>query len=112
TIARRVLQEGYRRRSRERSVFHNLERQSPKASVAEEVDPRLPCLHKCLQQLPEASRLLILSYYDGDGRAHLSERKALADQLGLTYVTLKVRAHRARCALEACLGDCLGTKAR
>jgi DNA-directed RNA polymerase specialized sigma24 family protein len=107
-VARRVLQERYKRTSRERKALDVLERDVAAAPPPEEPDARLPCLKDCLERLPGESQTLIVAYYDGDGRAHLSERKALADQLGLTYATLKTRAHRVRNMLEECLKECVG----
>jgi DNA-directed RNA polymerase specialized sigma24 family protein len=106
-VARRVLQELYKRTSRERAALDVMERDAATVTTPEESDARLPCLRHCLERLPAESRTLIMSYYDGEGRAHLSERKALAEQLGLTYATLKTRAHRVRGLLEDCLRECV-----
>ena len=100
-VARRVLQESYRRVSRERTGLKVLEESPRPADDAP--DDRLPDLHQCLERLPAEHRTLILAYYDGAGRAHLTERKSLAGQFGLTYAGLKTRAHRVRLLLEECM---------
>ena len=104
-IARRVLQEAHRRTSRERTAFRFLEHDTP--PTAAEEDARLPCLKQCLQQLSEENRRIIMAYYDGEGRAHLSERKAVAERFKLSYAALKTRAHRVRGLLEDCLRQCV-----
>ena len=49
--------------------------------------------------------VLIVGYYQGDG--HGKGRRRLAQRLGITYSSLKTRAHRIRNALEGCLHECL-----
>jgi DNA-directed RNA polymerase specialized sigma24 family protein len=71
-------------------------------------EARIACLDRCLEELPEESRELILSYY----RCRVRERKVLADRLDLSYANLKAKAHRIRGRLERCLEECLGTRGR
>jgi len=70
-------------------------------------EQRVTCLERCLQQLDPLERDFILAYYQGAGRAKIENRQALAVQLGVPLVTLRVRACRARVKLEACVGRCL-----
>ena len=77
------------------------------ADGPELAEARTACLERCLRKLPEQSHALIVSYYQGRGGAHLKERKVLARRLGITYESLKTRAHRIRKALEVCLHGCL-----
>lgn len=76
-------------------------------------EARVAHLELCLRDLPDDARALIVGYYQGAGQSHLAERKLLAQRLGITYTTLKTRAHRIRVRLEECLrsrlegrGDC------
>jgi len=106
-VAANVFQEAQRRRSRERIALRELAT-TPRLVVApDDVDLRLPCLRKCLKRLSTVNRSLLVAYYDGDGRCHLTERKGLAARLGMTYSALKARAHRVRGLLEECLRECL-----
>ena len=70
------------------------------------------CLLRCLRQLPPEGRALIVAYYKGDGRSHLESRRALASRLGISYITLKTRAHRLRMRLGACLRECVKASGR
>ena len=68
---------------------------------------RLECFEKCLRALPAESCELITQYYQEEKRAKIDHRKALAAQLGIPLNALRIRAHRIREKLEACLDDCL-----
>lgn len=72
-------------------------------------DVRLRCLRKCLAETisNDDDRRLIIGYYDADaGEKNKDARKNLADGLGLTMTTLKVKACRLRERLERCINDC------
>jgi DNA-directed RNA polymerase specialized sigma24 family protein len=105
-----------------RRVLLEVPRAAPRASVAllEWRSAAAPeggegaevvCLDGCLESLPADARALIVDYYRGEGRAHLEERRVLAERLGITYGSLKTRAHRIRTELERCLRNCLGQPA-
>ena len=77
--------------------------------ISEEPDARLLCLKKCLTEITsnESERHLILGYYSvTEGEKNKIQRKNLADKLGLTMNTLKVKACRLRGRLERCINDC------
>jgi len=101
-VARNVWLEAEKRRARARIAVEALPR--PVGNDTTEADEeRIAQLRRCLQELPEDARALIVGYYQGAGKAHLVERKLLAQRLGITYATLKTRAHRIRVRLEECL---------
>ncbi len=105
-VARHLALEWRRRQAQERAA---IERQRPllaadEASEAREA--RVACLESCLRELPPGSRDLIASYYRDDPEG----RKRLAESLGMTYTTLKTRAHRIRRKLEECLRECLDAR--
>lgn len=104
-VARLVLLEQLRLQQREQQALigSSLIRWPVVDPLAD--DERVASLGHCLQDLPAEGRALILAYYEGAGAAHLEERKALAVQLGVTYATLRTRAHRLRLRLEACLRE-------
>ena len=77
--------------------------------VYEEPNLRLDCLKKCLAEVSsnDSDRRLILDYYGAaDGEKNKMQRKNLAETLGLTMNTLKVKACRLRERLERCINDC------
>ncbi|MET0551471.1 MAG: hypothetical protein ABW221_00435 [Vicinamibacteria bacterium] len=65
------------------------------------------CLETCLAALGAAERGLILEYYRGSGNARIAHRQAMASRLGLALPALRVRMHRLRVRLEACVAGCL-----
>lgn len=72
------------------------------AGVAER-EQNLGRLSRCMQKLPRADQQLILDYYQGDKRAKIEKRSALAARFSLTLNALSVRACRIRNKLEQCV---------
>jgi DNA-directed RNA polymerase specialized sigma24 family protein len=70
------------------------------------------CLNSCLQSLSSEKRALILAYYAKEKQAKIDHRTELAQQLGTSVETLRVRAHRIRATLEECILRCLKRKAQ
>jgi DNA-directed RNA polymerase specialized sigma24 family protein len=95
-VARLVSMEWLRRQAREGAAQRLWPAESRDADEGEA--ERVRGLERCLEELPEESRRLILEYYG----CRLEERKALAHRLGLTYTNLKTRAHRIRVVLQRC----------
>ena len=106
-VARRVLLEWHKRHTREEAALAALQRTGPEPRDAAKVEAEVACLERCLAELPEDGRALIVAYYREAGLMPLEGRKLLAGRLGLTYGTLKTRAHRIRGRLEECLRECL-----
>ncbi len=65
------------------------------------------CLERCIQQLTDDNRELILQYYQEEKGAKIGLRKRLAEQLGIALNALRIRAYRVRAVLEKCMQDCL-----
>lgn len=65
------------------------------------------CLEHCLNRLSSEDRRLIERYYQDDKRAKIDNRKLLAEELGLSFNALRIRAHRIRDRLRPCLNECL-----
>jgi DNA-directed RNA polymerase specialized sigma24 family protein len=72
-------------------------------------DERIRCLRRCVAtKFTDEDKLLVVSYYDTDADEKAkAARRRLADSLGLTMNTLKVRACRLRARLESCINDCI-----
>lgn len=79
------------------------------ADEAENREKELRCLEDCLEKLPAPARALIVRYYQGDRRARIENRKALAAELGLPQAALRSRSQRLRLRLDSCVERCLKT---
>ena len=77
------------------------------APAADQDGDRLhDCFDRCLAELPEESRVLLLRYYEGERTAKISNRRRLATMFGLTDNALRSRVHRLRDRLEHCVHAC------
>ncbi len=75
---------------------------------AEDVERIHEYLDKCRQNLEDPEdRDLIVNYYEKEKRAKIDHRKQLADSLGITLNSLRMRIHRINVLLQKCIGDCL-----
>jgi DNA-directed RNA polymerase specialized sigma24 family protein len=106
-VARLVLLESRRHEAREQEA-HREHVPAPMDDGAPAWrEKRIACLDRCLATLPHESRDLVVKYH----RVQLEGRKQLADLLGITYVSLKTRAHRVRTQLAGCVSECLQASA-
>ena len=69
------------------------------------------CLESCLPKLSPDNRKLIVAYYAKEKQAKIDNRSDLAQQLGITVETLRVKVYRIRVSLEECIERCLERKA-
>jgi RNA polymerase sigma factor (sigma-70 family) len=83
---------------------------SPIDKEREQKEENLKCLEKCLRQLSDENRQIIVGYYQGEKREKIENRQKLADALGIPNNALRNRAVRLRDKLEVCLTDCLSGK--
>jgi DNA-directed RNA polymerase specialized sigma24 family protein len=81
--------------------------ESPRIAAEEETAARLTCLKHCLDALPAGNRNLIVEYYEWEKGRKTSDRDELAKRLGMTANALRIRCHRLREKLEACVMKCL-----
>jgi DNA-directed RNA polymerase specialized sigma24 family protein len=81
---------------------------SPPSS--DDVEAASECLEQCLSSLEPADRGILLRYYDGGKSADV--RKRLADELGISMTALRIRAHRLRSQIVACVSGCLSRRGR
>jgi DNA-directed RNA polymerase specialized sigma24 family protein len=63
----------------------------------------LAALELCLEQLSEADRLLMLRYHEPRGERRAAIHQAIADELATALNALRVRMHRLRQTVEACV---------
>ena len=79
----------------------------PPPRSTEEVEREHDCLEQCLERLQPRSRELIREFYQEEKQAKIEHRKRLAERLGMTPNTLRVKAHRIRLVLHECVRQCL-----
>ena len=70
-------------------------------------DKGIDCLEECARTLPDVERSLIVRYYFGEKSIKIHRRKELSDELGISMNALRIRAHRIREELEACVAGCV-----
>jgi DNA-directed RNA polymerase specialized sigma24 family protein len=68
----------------------------------------LDCLDECLATLTAGDRSLVLRYYDRGNQ--IAMRRTLAEELGISPTALRIRTHRVRTRLEACVMSCVQRK--
>ena len=71
------------------------------------VERRSRCLDECLDQLPEDQRQLILKYYSIAGSERIRLRATLAAEMNTNLNTLRIRAHKIKRQLRACVQSCM-----
>ncbi|HEX8197785.1 MAG TPA: hypothetical protein VF571_16455, partial [Pyrinomonadaceae bacterium] len=74
---------------------------------SEENYQRRNCLNRCLVELPNDDRSIVVQYYASEERTNIDHRHQLALECRLTLNTLRVRAHRIRQRLQKCVEACL-----
>jgi len=77
------------------------------AGSGDEQEQAQICLQKCLEQLSEENRELILQYYGPEKPGKIGNRKELAQNLGISISGLRIRVHRIRTSLQKCVTACL-----
>jgi RNA polymerase sigma factor (sigma-70 family) len=78
--------------------------------TAEETADIEICLQSCLRKLDSEKRKLILSYYAKEKQAKIDYRHELAQRLGVSVETLRVRVFRIRASIGGCIESCLKLK--
>jgi len=65
------------------------------------------CLEQCLSRLSDAERETILRYYSQEKQAKIELRKQMANELGISINTLRLRVLRLKEKLQPCVERCL-----
>jgi len=89
---------------------HNLRQHEEVSEPEKSRDEEFYCLEKCAGALPDAQRNMIVSYYFGEKSLKIHRRKELANEFGISMNALRIRAHRIREELEACVAGCVARK--
>lgn len=77
----------------------------------EEKERRDQCLELCMKDFVPGIRSLVLEYYSKDKLAKIAHRKEMAERLGISGTTLRVKMHRIRGSLQVCVETCLQQEA-
>lgn len=64
------------------------------------------CLEKCLNELSNENRELILDYYSEEKQAKIKLHDQLAEKLNLTKTALRMKIVRIKQKLKICLEEC------
>ena len=102
-VAQNVHLEHLRRMRRRAKRLKLVENYLLGGGPAHDFEREYRCLELCLEELPEASREVVLEYYRDDGAARIARRQRLANRLGVGVGALRLRAFRLRAALERCV---------
>lgn len=106
-IAQKVYLEARRKKKPEISTNSEPIYQPVFDEHSDECLSRRNCLNKCLVKLPDEERGIVVQYYAAEDQTNINHRHHLAQKLGLTPNTLRVRAFRIRQRLQKCVLDCL-----
>lgn len=101
-VAVHVRQEWERKERRKTYVLVEAD-WPPSASHEEEPDFRLEYLRQCLETLAADQRRLLLRYHQDEQR--IRSRKILCDELDIPMNALRIRVHRLRKKIEACVEE-------
>jgi RNA polymerase sigma factor (sigma-70 family) len=86
--------------------------ESPPIRFDEETaEVREECLRTCLLELTVEKRDLLIAYYAKEKRAKIDHRAEMAQRLGVSIETLRVRMCRIRSELGECIEHCLDERA-
>lgn len=96
-VAKHVLQEYYRRQS------DSWNRALYPADDPETLQRRFDSMGRCLDELPADHREMLVEYCSAEKRGKEQARLALAERLGISVSTLRLRVHRLRAHLARCV---------
>ena len=66
------------------------------------------CLDRCLAELPEESRALLLEYFSAEKVEKVELHRCLAESLKLTQTALRERIYRFKKRVTCCVRECMG----
>lgn len=114
-VARNVRREARRKIALRRDLAHLMEREegkskepSPEDAIVNKIEMtrRLACLRRCLAKLTAEDRQLFQRYHPDECEALDEHRQRLADAMGVSWTSLRMRVSRIRRKLEDCFQDC------
>ena len=105
-VAKLVHAESLKRRNRRQALEDVSVIELASNGVEVEAANNQECLERCLGYLSDADREVITEYYRYKKTEKIDCRKRLAVRLGISLNTLRVKMHRQRMNLEACVEKC------
>ncbi|HZS45487.1 MAG TPA: hypothetical protein VFC63_10325 [Blastocatellia bacterium] len=108
-VAKNLLREYWSSRERQFLSIENLApSEHPRVEIdgatgteeRQRVERMLQSLETSLSEMSDEHRKLLMRYYAGEKRRMIDNRKALAEEFGLSDNALRIRVHRLRLALE------------
>lgn len=112
-VARNLIKEIPKKVKMQMSLQGTEPASDPRSELEQETAAmREDCLRSCLQKLSEDKRELILAYYAKEKQAKIDHRTEMAQRLGISVETLRVKAYRIRGTLEQCIERCLDRMAQ
>jgi DNA-directed RNA polymerase specialized sigma24 family protein len=106
-VARLVALEAFKKAENRQVSLEELHAVSVAPVLPKNDSVQQKCFARCLNDLPDESRQLILQYYEDDKREKINNRQVIADRLGIPLNALRSRVQRLRDRLERCITDCL-----
>jgi DNA-directed RNA polymerase specialized sigma24 family protein len=107
-VARLVHAESLKQRNRKREFDQGVLLALAAPAGELEAAQYRECLQRCLRHLTKVDREVITEYYKYDKAEKIVCRRQLAARLGVSLNTLRIKTHRQRLNLEACVQECLG----
>lgn len=80
--------------------------QAPSDETAE-ADADYSCLEKCLAELSEPLRNMIVEYYREEKGERIRRRREQANRMGISIGALQIKTSRVRSTLLSCIKECL-----
>lgn len=111
-VARMLVKEFHKKQEIERQALQKLPDPINFSNQSETTELRITCLERCLGEQANTAREMILTYYHGDKRVKIENRKLLAQRLRVSLNTLRMQALRLRQRLESCVNECVERSAR
>ena len=108
-VANNLIKENFKKIKTQVSL-DNIDLPDHKVETAEATADIEDCLQSCLRKLDVEKRKLILAYYAKEKQAKIDYRHELAQRLGISVETLRVRVFRIRASIEGCIESCLKRK--
>jgi DNA-directed RNA polymerase specialized sigma24 family protein len=107
-VAKLVYAESFKTRNRNEPLDEASRLEATFVEDDPEVRKRQTCFERCLGYLTDVDRETITEYYQFEKGKKIEHRKQLADRFGISMNALRIKAHRLRMNLEACMRECLG----
>jgi DNA-directed RNA polymerase specialized sigma24 family protein len=81
-------------------------------NAADEEADGMDCLRRCLGEMSQEDRDLMITYYGKEKQEKIASRKLMAERLGIKMETLHMRVHRLRESLKKCMKRCRSSELR